>query len=459
MMFRQGGPEDQDLGNGSGNTGLTQHQQQQLQQMREQEIMREARAAMAASAAAAAGRNSFSLNSQDLRTSFTLPSSSLQEQTLRNSFSLQQQQQPPSMEQQLEQQRQQQQQHQQQFSGNNSGGAGNAFSLQRMEAQMQAQTKIQAEARVKALLDQEAQLKEQLLQLRQRQLSSPSTTGRTSFSSMGAGGSGVPDSFQLESPGTSAGLGGLSRAAGLWSPGGGMRNSFNMPNFGTNSSLNNNPMMGSVSTVGSNNSTNNSFSGNTNNKNHVLPDSRIRDEEAMVFGKISSHHQAAADALQVQARHAGIGLSDSTSIQNRNDKLSKDGSNYKQHQLQLQQETQDGSEQADDLLLEEEDEDDKLDDDEYFQPSPGEPNGDGSYPSAREAFPIKLYRILHEAKVNQQDDIISFFPHGRAFAVHKSKEFTRDIMPKYFPAGRMNTFLKQLNLYGFRRITEYVLSF
>lgn len=114
---------------------------------------------------------------------------------------------------------------------------------------------------------------------------------------------------------------------------------------------------------------------------------------------------------------------------------------------------------SDDALTNEERKD-QMSDDEYFQtiknPREAQPEkgAEGDFRRTREPFPIKLYRILHEAEKNGQSDIVSFFPHGRAFAVHKSKEFIQDIMPKYFGAGRMNTFLKQLNLYDFRRITE-----
>lgn len=101
--------------------------------------------------------------------------------------------------------------------------------------------------------------------------------------------------------------------------------------------------------------------------------------------------------------------------------------------------------------------DDVMNDDEYFRANPRpsrleDKQADIKRP--REAFPLKLYRILYEAERNGQSDIISFLPNGRGFAVHKSKEFIRDIMPKYFAAGRMNTFLKQLNLYLFLRITD-----
>ena len=63
-----------------------------------------------------------------------------------------------------------------------------------------------------------------------------------------------------------------------------------------------------------------------------------------------------------------------------------------------------------------------------------------------EAFPKKLYRMIDDAKKNGQEDIISFFPHGRAFAIHRPKAFIEEIMPKYMSTSRMTSFQRQLNL-------------
>jgi hypothetical protein len=71
-----------------------------------------------------------------------------------------------------------------------------------------------------------------------------------------------------------------------------------------------------------------------------------------------------------------------------------------------------------------------------------------------EPFPQKLYRMLEEAEANDQEAVLSFFPHGRAFTVHKPRQFIDEIMPKYFSTNRMSSFQRQLNLYGFRRVTE-----
>jgi len=71
-----------------------------------------------------------------------------------------------------------------------------------------------------------------------------------------------------------------------------------------------------------------------------------------------------------------------------------------------------------------------------------------------EPYPEKLHRMLEEVQKSGKDDIISFFSHGRAFAVHDPDRFTSEIMPQYFKQSRLSSFQRQLNLYGFTRITS-----
>ena len=71
-----------------------------------------------------------------------------------------------------------------------------------------------------------------------------------------------------------------------------------------------------------------------------------------------------------------------------------------------------------------------------------------------EPFPEKLHRMLEEVQKQGKDDIISFFSHGRAFAVHDPDRFTAEVMPSYFKQSRLSSFQRQLNLYGFTRITS-----
>jgi hypothetical protein len=68
-------------------------------------------------------------------------------------------------------------------------------------------------------------------------------------------------------------------------------------------------------------------------------------------------------------------------------------------------------------------------------------------------FPEKLHTMLKEMEEQGKTDIVSFYSHGRAFGVHDIDRFVEEIMPKYFKMGKWNSFARQLNLYGFVRMT------
>ena len=69
------------------------------------------------------------------------------------------------------------------------------------------------------------------------------------------------------------------------------------------------------------------------------------------------------------------------------------------------------------------------------------------------AFPIKLHEALLCIEEYGSDRIISWQPHGRSFKIHKQKEFELIILPKYFVMTKKSSFLRQLNLYGFHRLS------
>ncbi len=70
-------------------------------------------------------------------------------------------------------------------------------------------------------------------------------------------------------------------------------------------------------------------------------------------------------------------------------------------------------------------------------------------------FPMKLHNMLNHIALheNELSDIVSWQPHGRCFCVKKIKEFTEDVLPRFFQQRKYPSFQRQLNLYGFNRIT------
>ena len=70
------------------------------------------------------------------------------------------------------------------------------------------------------------------------------------------------------------------------------------------------------------------------------------------------------------------------------------------------------------------------------------------------SFPTKLHTILDQVEADGLSHIISWQPHGRCFIIHKPKEFADYVMPRYFRQSKLTSFQRQLNLYGFCRLTR-----
>ena len=68
-------------------------------------------------------------------------------------------------------------------------------------------------------------------------------------------------------------------------------------------------------------------------------------------------------------------------------------------------------------------------------------------------FPTKLHQVLEDMEKNGHENIMGWMPHGRSFMVKDPKEFVKDYMPTYFNQHKLASFQRQLNLYGFKRLT------
>lgn len=68
-----------------------------------------------------------------------------------------------------------------------------------------------------------------------------------------------------------------------------------------------------------------------------------------------------------------------------------------------------------------------------------------------ESFPVKLHKMLIDV---DDPSIVAFFPHGRSFKIFDGQKFATFVMKKYFHQSRLGSFKRQLNVYGFTRISE-----
>jgi HSF-type DNA-binding len=77
-----------------------------------------------------------------------------------------------------------------------------------------------------------------------------------------------------------------------------------------------------------------------------------------------------------------------------------------------------------------------------------------------------LIPVSHQAKSpriheHHRHTLTTFFfqhwdwqPHGRCFMVHDMKEFVSSMLPLWFRQSKFASFQRQLNLYGFQRLTQ-----
>lgn len=65
-----------------------------------------------------------------------------------------------------------------------------------------------------------------------------------------------------------------------------------------------------------------------------------------------------------------------------------------------------------------------------------------------QTFPRKIMDMLR----TEDPNVVGWVPSGTSFVIRDADTFVQQILPKYFRHGRMTSFQRQLNLYGFKRI-------
>mmetsp|Transcript_7895 Transcript_7895/g.15798 ORF Transcript_7895/g.15798 Transcript_7895/m.15798 type:complete len:291 (-) Transcript_7895:198-1070(-) len=74
--------------------------------------------------------------------------------------------------------------------------------------------------------------------------------------------------------------------------------------------------------------------------------------------------------------------------------------------------------------------------------------------NSEQNFPVKLHYMLSDMESDGLGHIVSWQAHGRSFTVNKPKDFVEKILPLWFRQTKLSSFQRQLNLYGFKRITQ-----
>ncbi|XP_041759667.1 heat shock factor protein 1 isoform X1 [Coregonus clupeaformis] len=67
------------------------------------------------------------------------------------------------------------------------------------------------------------------------------------------------------------------------------------------------------------------------------------------------------------------------------------------------------------------------------------------------AFLTKLWTLVEDPET---DPLICWSPNGNSFHVFDQGQFSKEVLPKYFKHNNMTSFVRQLNMYGFRKVVH-----
>ncbi|XP_038149847.1 heat shock factor protein 4 [Cyprinodon tularosa] len=86
-----------------------------------------------------------------------------------------------------------------------------------------------------------------------------------------------------------------------------------------------------------------------------------------------------------------------------------------------------------------------------MQESPGIAGADGNYANNVPAFLTKLWTLVENPETNH---LICWSATGTSFHVFDQGRFAKEVLPKYFKHNNMASFVRQLNMYGFRKVVN-----
>jgi len=72
----------------------------------------------------------------------------------------------------------------------------------------------------------------------------------------------------------------------------------------------------------------------------------------------------------------------------------------------------------------------------------------------RDHFPFKLYAMLQYAANSEHSSAASWSVDGRAFIIHRRDVFLENLVPLFFKQTKFRSFTRQLNLWGFSRLSD-----
>lgn len=71
--------------------------------------------------------------------------------------------------------------------------------------------------------------------------------------------------------------------------------------------------------------------------------------------------------------------------------------------------------------------------------------------NSKSSFPVKLHKILSNPEFC---GIVSWLSHGRSWRIINREEFEQYVIPRYFRHSNLSSFMRQVNGWGFHRISQ-----